>query len=298
MNFDRMVRLLGEMKDFKEVKASQDHLCKSKCSQKTASVENSEHKDALFEFLSSRAQVFSEFDDMASFAASILRASSYPFFVVDRNMKIQYMNPACLNFTGLKLPDAIGRINCAKVFSSDLCEKKCAVKQAMATQKPVIGKRVKVLDKAGTEHLIIVTAGPLIDKKGKVLGGFETWRDAMPDEEVALRNKRFLDTVKSYCWGMESFLENKENWERSIDDMKQRTSALLDYCSHYMKSSCWDILNCPPERQVQCPAFPNHGAKCWEVDYTWCEGQMQGTVAEKKSHCKRCFVYVKEVGLK
>ncbi|MBF0330803.1 MAG: PAS domain-containing protein [Candidatus Omnitrophica bacterium] len=308
MNFDRMVRLMGDLKGTKE--GVDPGAAKSSSSKKTAERSGEDQKNSFIEFLSTKVQVFTEFEDMASFAVSILRASSYPFFVVDKDMKIQFMNPACLHFTGLNLNDVIGKVNCMNVFNSDLCGKKCAIKQAMATQKPVIGKRVKVLDKSGMEHTIIVTAGPLMDKKGRVLGGFEVWRDAMPEEEVALRNKRLLSTVKDYCYGMESFLEgiekrpfpkeldNKENWERLIAGMKKRTTDLKSHCNHFMKSSCWDSLNCPPERQVQCPAFPNYGAKCWEVDYTWCDGQMQGTASQKKNQCKKCIVYIRETILR
>ena len=304
INYGRVSRIITDMNGIQApVKAGP---VKSRPAVKAPQYTGDEGQDNFMEFLSTKAQAFSAFDDMASFAVSILKASSYPFFIVDKKMKVQFMNPACLKFTGLNLNDAIGKVECMRVFNSNLCNKKCAIKQAMDTQKSVIGKRVKVLDKAGKEHTIIVTAGPLIDKKGRVLGGFEVWRDAMPDEEVALRNKRLLDTVKNYCWGMEKFiegvegkpfpkeLENKENWDRFVGDMKKRVGGLRDHCDHFMKSTCWDILNCPPERQVQCPAFPNHGAKCWEVDYTWCDGQMQGTVNEKKDKCRKCFVYVRE----
>ncbi|MBF0521982.1 MAG: PAS domain-containing protein [Candidatus Omnitrophica bacterium] len=308
MNFYRMVQVIEDLKNVPDPVDKKDSE-KTRFSQKKAEPKSGEHNNFL-EFLSSKAKVFDEFEEMSSFAASILRASSYPFFVVDKNMKIQYMNPACLDFTGLKLNDAIGKVKCMRVFNSDLCEKNCAIKQAMTTQKSVIGKRVKVQDKFDREHTIIVTAGPLIDKRGRVLGGFEVWRDAMPDEEVTLRINRLLDTLKNYCWSVESFLEgiekrpfskeleNKENWDRLINGMKKRTNDLQDYCKNLLKSSCWDILNCPAERQVQCPAFPNHGVKCWDVDYTWCDGQMQGTAEEKINKCKKCSVYSREKDLR
>jgi len=297
MSFDGMARILWELKHNKNFNPSKRILKRVNEDQKSVRVE---------EFVSTKVQVFSEFEDMASFAVSILRASSYPFFIVDKNMKIQYMNPACLNFTGLKLNEAVGKVNCMRVFNSNQCKKKCAIKQSMTTQKSVIGKRVKVFDRLGKEHTIIVTAGPLIDKKGKILGGFEVWRDAMPEEEVTMRSNSLLEKVKDYCWDTEVFLdgiekrpfskelENKENWDRLIGEMKRRTSDLQDYCRSFMKSSCWEILNCPPERQVQCPTFPNHGAKCWEIDHTWCEGQMQGTTKEKKDQCEQCTVYTRK----
>ncbi|MBF0384258.1 MAG: PAS domain-containing protein [Candidatus Omnitrophica bacterium] len=265
-----------------------------------------ETKNDFLEFLSTKAQAFDEFGDMSSFVASILRASGYPFFVVDKSMRIQYMNPACLDFTGIKLDDTIGKVDCMNVFNSNLCGKSCAIKQAIQTRKPVIGKRVKVTDKFGKEHSIIVSAGPLLDSKGRVLGGFEVWRDAMPDEEVNKRVSRLLETIRSYCREMDAFLvklmdkgiekevRNQEEWKEYIGEMINNTDNLLHYSRSLLKSSCWDIVNCPPERQVQCPAFPNNGVNCWEIDYTWCDGQMQGKANEKRHKCNKCIVRIRD----
>ncbi|MBF0479909.1 MAG: PAS domain-containing protein [Candidatus Omnitrophica bacterium] len=304
MDFGRKAKMLHELKHIKE--PEDDEANDEIIYQEETDSKKTKPKSSFLDFLSSKVKVFSEFEDMASFAASILRASSYPFFVVDKHMKIQYMNPACLDFTGLKLNDVIGKINCMSVFNSNLCGKSCAIKQAMATKKSVIGKRVEVQDKLGRDHTIIVSAGPLIDKKGKVLGGFEVWRDAMADEEVTLRMNHFLGMLKDYYRNMEGFfdkieqhpflkeLKSNEYWAHVINDVKKQTKDLQNYSRNFLKSSCWDILNCPAERQIQCPAFPNHGAKCWEVNYTWCDGQMQGIASEKKGKCKKCMVYIRE----
>lgn len=260
-------------------------------------------KSDYVEFLSSKTKVFNEFEEMSSFVTSILRMSSYPFFVVDKNMTIQYMNPACLEFTGVDINDAIGRTTCSKIFDSSHCGKNCAVKQAMNTQRSVIGKKVKVRDKHDKEHTIVVTAGPLIDSNGRVLGGFEVWRDAMPEEEITHRIDQFRKSLKEYCWDVEGFLDvvgrspntkeldDADKREEIIEKMKKKTRDLFNSGNNLMKTYCWDILNCPAERQVQCPAFPNKGMKCWEVDYTWCDGQMQGEAANKKDKCARCVVY-------
>ncbi|MBF0477913.1 MAG: PAS domain-containing protein [Candidatus Omnitrophica bacterium] len=308
MHFGQKAKMLHELKGLED---SKENICGHKTLlNPNINSKKNEHKNSFLDFLSSKVKAFSEFEDMASFAASILRASSYPFFVVDKNMKIQYMNPSCLDFTGLKLNDVIGKINCMSVFNSNLCEKNCAIKQAMSTKKSVIGKRVRVQDKLGREHTIIVSAGPLIDNKGKVLGGFEVWRDAMAEEEVSLRINRFLEMLKEYYRNMDGFLEkiekrpfskeleSKEHWNSLICDMKKQTKDLQNYSRNFLKSSCWDILNCPPERQIQCPSFPNRGTKCWEVNYTWCDGQMQGLASDKKNKCKKCMVFIREKTLR
>src|SRR5271157_5814102 len=83
---------------------------------------------------------------------SIYKGSNYPFFMVGTNLSTQYMNPACLEFTGLKLPEISGKMFCRDIFESDLCQGDCAIKQAIITKKPVVGKRVNVKDKNGKRH--------------------------------------------------------------------------------------------------------------------------------------------------
>ncbi|MEI6437189.1 MAG: PAS domain-containing protein [Candidatus Omnitrophota bacterium] len=298
MNFDRMAKILSELRAVKApLKTTEEH----RGSKKKAGSGEDGAQDDFLDFLSSKTKAFGDFEDMATFAVSILRASTYPFFVVDKDMKIQFMNPACLDFTGLNLNDAIGKVVCADIFKSDLCTNHCAIKQAMKTRKSVIGKRVKVIDRINREHSIVVSAGPLIDKKGRVLGGFEVWRDAMPDEEVNARTKHLLNAVRDYCKNMEGFLEDigrkdldsKDGRDKLILEMKKRTGDLKVYCSTTMKSNCWEILNCPAERQVQCPSFPNHGKHCWEIDHTWCDGQMQGAARDKRDKCRKCLVHIR-----
>jgi PAS domain S-box-containing protein len=259
-------------------------------------------KNSFMEFLMAKTKAFKEFQEMSAFVTSILRASNYPFFVVDNNLSIQYMNPACLEFTGLKLPEISDKVLCRDIFESDLCPGNCAIQQAMTTRKPVVGKRVNVKDKNGKRHTIIVSAGALIDRNGEVQGGFEMWRDAMPDAEMSSRVNSLMSTLDDYCRETKELFERLEyvlNQEEGksegsrqvITQMKQRLDGLIETYHTMQRSYCWNLMDCPNERQVQCPAFPNHGRNCWDIDYTWCDGQMQGKSLEKTEKCTQCRVY-------
>lgn len=259
-------------------------------------------RKSFVEFLMTKTKVFKEFQEMSAFITSILKASNYPFFVVDTDLNIQYMNPACLEFTGLSLDKVVGSMICKDIFKSDLCQAQCAIQQAMKTKKPVVGKWVKVIDRNKREHTIVVNAGALIDTNGEVLGGFEIWRDAMSDMELASRINSFLETLNNYCYEMNRLIDTFKsrispgllknvNNRRMLDDMKYRTNNLATWSNSLFNSYCWDMMNCPPERRVQCPAFPNSGGSCWDIDYTWCDGQMQGKAVEKKNKCTSCSVY-------
>ena len=258
---------------------------------------------SVMEFLVTKTKAFKEFQEMSAFVTSIYRGSNYPFFVVDTNFSIQYMNPACLEFTGLKLPEISGKMFCRDIFESDLCKGDCAIQQAIMTKKPVVGKRVNIKDKKNKRHTIIVSAGPLVDVSGEVLGGFEIWRDAMPDAEMTARVNSLISTLGAHNLDMQELLlelddtlahevVKSERPKQIAEQMKQHLGMLMNTCHAMQRSCCWSFLNCPPERQVQCPAFPNNGRNCWEIDYTWCDGQMQGKADEKTEKCAQCQVYL------
>ena len=259
--------------------------------------------NSFTEFLMTKTKAFKEFQEMSAFVTSIYRGSNYPFFVVDTNLSIQYMNPACLEFTGLNLFEISGKVVCRDVFESDLCQGNCAIQQAIMTKRPVVGKRVNVKDKNGNRHTIIVSAGAMVDMSGEVLGGFEMWRDAMPDAEMTSRLNSLMSNLDDYCREMGELLEKlddtlaheavkSEGGKRIINQMKQQMGTLMNTCHTMQRSDCWSFMNCPPERQVQCPAFPNNGRNCWDIDYTWCDGQMQGKALEKTKMCTQCRVYM------
>ncbi len=76
-----------------------------------------------------------------------------------------------------------------------------------------------------------------------------------------------------------------------------------------MKQNCWDFLNCGREpgginesELGICPASTemkldgvhggiNAGRTCWAVAGTFCEGEVQGTFAQKFKSCKECNFY-------
>jgi len=198
----------------------------------------------------------------------------------------------------LKLPEISGKMLCRDIFESDLCQGSCAIQQAIMTKQPVVGKRVNVKDKNGERHTIIVSAGAMVDMSGEVLGGFEMWREAMPDVEMTSRVNTLMSTVYDYCRDTRELLDatlthevgKSEEGNRIINQMKERVGTLLNTCHAMQRSYCWSIMDCPPERQVQCPAFPNNGRNCWDIDYTWCDGQMQGKASEKTKKCMQCSV--------
>ena len=65
--------------------------------------------------------------------------------------------------------------------------------------------------------------------------------------------------------------------------------------------NCWEFKQCGHEaggKHVhslgQCPAYPDHGTHCARVVGTLCEGEIQGSFAEKLCQCVKCDFYRSE----
>ncbi|WP_426405701.1 two-CW domain-containing protein [Desulforudis sp. 1190] len=58
------------------------------------------------------------------------------------------------------------------------------------------------------------------------------------------------------------------------------------------KLNCWEILNCPEDRRMQCSAYVKGlGRRCWRLEGTYCGGRLNASVDEKLSECLQCSAY-------
>ncbi|OQB16182.1 MAG: Transcriptional regulatory protein ZraR [Deltaproteobacteria bacterium ADurb.Bin207] len=113
-------------------------------------------------------------------------------FTVDGDWRITTFNRAAEKITGISREEAIGQ-RCSEVFRATICEGSCALKQAIATQKPVVNTTVTIIDARGRRIPIKVSAAILRGEDGKALGGVETFQDLRQMEEL---RKQLLDKQK------------------------------------------------------------------------------------------------------
>jgi len=52
---------------------------------------------------------------------------------------------------------------------------------------------------------------------------------------------------------------------------------------------CWQHLKCGRERE--CPAYPDRGFDCWNVEATMCRGERQGKYGDKVRYCRDICEY-------
>lgn len=106
----------------------------------------------------------------------ILKSVADGVFTVDRNWKITSFNKAAEEITGWQHKDATGN-SCSSVFCSSICGKNCALAESLYSGGPISSRSITIHNKNGDQLPISISAAPLIDHAGNVIGGVETFRD-------------------------------------------------------------------------------------------------------------------------
>ena len=106
----------------------------------------------------------------------ILESISDGVFTIDYNWEITSFNRAAEEITGISRKEAMGR-QCWEVFRSNMCEEDCALKKTMEQGKPFINSSGYIISSEKKKIPVTVSTSLLIDKKGDVIGGVETFRD-------------------------------------------------------------------------------------------------------------------------
>lgn len=97
-------------------------------------------------------------------------------FTVNQHWKITSFNTAAEKITGWKASEAIGK-SCSEVFQSSICGKSCPVAESLYMGKPVSNRSLTILGHDGMKIPISISASPLVDHEGRIIGGVETFRD-------------------------------------------------------------------------------------------------------------------------
>jgi two-component system NtrC family sensor kinase len=117
--------------------------------------------------------------------SSILENFPMPFFMVDPDLVLTYVNEHMEKLTGYSRNEAVGRMTCGEVLNTEQCRTcDCVLKQVMETRRPISGVRRVVRDRLGQEIPVTVSASIITDPSGRVIGGFEAVRDISPIVEA------------------------------------------------------------------------------------------------------------------
>ncbi|MBI4871095.1 MAG: sigma 54-interacting transcriptional regulator [Candidatus Riflebacteria bacterium] len=113
----------------------------------------------------------------------ILESISDGVFTVDGDWRITSFNRAAEEVTGLPRAVALGQ-RCSEVFHASACETDCPLRRAVASRAPVVSQALFIVDAHGRRVPISVSASPLMEPGGRMVGGVETFRDLSVVEEL------------------------------------------------------------------------------------------------------------------
>jgi PAS domain S-box-containing protein len=115
--------------------------------------------------------------------AVILDSVADGVFTVDDAFRITSFNRAAEEITGVPRREANAR-PCCEVFRASICEAQCALKETMRTGRSVVNRQVYILRSDGERVPISVSTALLKDRRGRTLGGVETFRDLRLVEQL------------------------------------------------------------------------------------------------------------------
>ncbi len=129
--------------------------------------------------------------------SAVLDSLADGVFTVDLNWNVTFFNEAASRITGIPGEEAVGA-KCWDVFHSSLCDGNCALRSCMEESGRISNKTIFFIRSDGEKIPISISASPLVDSSGKLIGGVESFRD-MTDIQL-MRQKveeswRFEDIV-------------------------------------------------------------------------------------------------------
>ncbi|OQX88445.1 Fis family transcriptional regulator [candidate division KSB1 bacterium 4484_87] len=107
-------------------------------------------------------------------------------FTVDCDWRITSFNKSAEEITGVPKKEALGS-TCRDVFHSNICDSQCVLKQSIKENRPIRNKSIYIVNAKGEQVPITISAAPLKDENGKIIGGVESFRDV--SEIVELRKE-------------------------------------------------------------------------------------------------------------
>jgi len=125
-------------------------------------------------------------------------------FTVDRNWNITSFNRAAEEITGWSRDNAMG-MSCSDIFHSSICGKNCAIAESLYTGAPVANRSITIRNSRGEKVPISISAAPLTDHEGNIIGGVETFRDltAITTLREQLSQKYTFDAIISKSAAMQ-----------------------------------------------------------------------------------------------
>ncbi|MEJ2367717.1 MAG: PAS domain-containing protein, partial [Acidobacteriota bacterium] len=113
----------------------------------------------------------------------IFNSISDGVFTVDKECIITSFNSSAERITGFSAGEAVGK-HCFEIFRTEVCHKRCALRETLDSNDPVENARVTIITQNGQEVPIAVTTTILRNDEGGIIGAVEFFRDQSEVEQL------------------------------------------------------------------------------------------------------------------
>ena len=179
-------------------------------------------------------------------------------FTVDRDWNIIFFSNSAGQIVGVDPARAVGR-KCWEVFRTEGCAEHCVLKACIAEDRKIANRIMMVERPDGVRIPVSVSAAPLKDQDGNVIGGVETFRDISCGPAAARK-----DDLKS----SDGFCSRDPNLAEILSIIPQvaqseATVLLLGESGTGKEFFSRAIHNLSPRREgpfvaINCGALPEH----------------------------------------
>lgn len=107
---------------------------------------------------------------------SILDSLADGIFTVDLKRRITYINPSAARIAGVVPAKAVGK-KCRDIFKTNVCDSSCPMQICVLKGCKITNKSLFIFGSAEKRVPISISAAPLRNRQGKIIGGVETLRD-------------------------------------------------------------------------------------------------------------------------
>ncbi len=187
--------------------------------------------------------------DRIEYANSLKLGIVDPFFMVDPDMKITFINENAARITGITPENIIGK-PCHEVFNSSACEKDCPVKKALQTGEVTEATKMLLTDSEGKEIPVMSISSILKDSSGKVLGAFEIIRDVTAEveaekslQELYVREGEAKKALENKVNDLSEVLERVGQGDFTIRGAVSGTDDAMDILTNRMNETLDAIVN-------------------------------------------------------
>lgn len=155
-------------------------------------------------------------EELINHSSLILGRMVDPFFIVDKNFVVQYMNPAALNASKYSRDEVIGKMTCDQITQSPLCHTSdCTLKKCFLNKSKVADK-TRATAKDGTQFEMRASSNAILNENDEVIGGLVQLENITKQKKIG---KNLVALAKQVSSSSDKLSSSSEEVNAAIDEI-------------------------------------------------------------------------------